>query len=386
MKKLILAVSLLLFSASVLLAQAPYRLSYQTVVRNSGGALIANAAVGIKISILQGNTPVYIERHSVTTNANGLASLIIGSGTVITGNISTMNWAFTNPYSLRTEIDPNGGTSYSITANSPFSSVPYALNGVKRHPNGGGGILEAEDPNHSIYLRVGKDGQVDNLDLCEYGNIRFFTGGELASQPERMRITAAGRVGIGITSPQFKLDVSGGIAVRSTDNVGIRLYDNGNGANSWYEGVRSTDGFKFHGYGLAYRGEWNATNGNYSSVSDRRLKKDITVMTDVIARVMKLNPCTYLMKEQKEDGVRNYGFIAQELKEIFPEFVHYNVENDIHTVDYTSLTVVAIKAIKEQQVQLAELKKQNEQLINTLQTQLKEMELKIQDLTKKTTH
>jgi hypothetical protein len=77
-------------------AQAPNKMSYQAVLRNNSNALIANQWVGMRISILQGSatgTPVYVETQTAGTNANGLVSVEIGSGTFQSGNFSSINWA-----------------------------------------------------------------------------------------------------------------------------------------------------------------------------------------------------------------------------------------------------------------------------------------------------
>lgn len=110
-------------------AQTPQKMSYQSVVRNNSGVLVANANVGIKISILQGTisgTVMYSETHTVLTNSNGLANLEIGSGTVVSGNFATINWS-NGPYFIKTETDTAGGTNYTISGTSQLLSVPYAL-------------------------------------------------------------------------------------------------------------------------------------------------------------------------------------------------------------------------------------------------------------------
>jgi hypothetical protein len=128
MKKLLMY--LVVISIPVIIfAQSPQKISYQCVVRNSSDALVNNHTIGMKISILQGTatgTAVYVETHTSTTNANGLVTIEIGGGTAITGTFSTINWA-NGPYFLKTETDPSGGTSYSITGTSQLLSVPYAL-------------------------------------------------------------------------------------------------------------------------------------------------------------------------------------------------------------------------------------------------------------------
>lgn len=110
-------------------AQSPEKMNYQAVIRNANNNLVSSKTVGMKISILQGlatGTVVYAETQTPTTNANGLVSIEIGGGTLVSGAFSTINWA-NGPYFIKTEIDPTGGTSYTITGTSQLLSVPFAL-------------------------------------------------------------------------------------------------------------------------------------------------------------------------------------------------------------------------------------------------------------------
>ena len=118
-----------LFLVTFVLAQAPSKMSYQAVIRDNSNALVNNQIVGMQISILQGSangTAVYTETLTPTTNANGLVSIEIGGGTVVSGNLSTIDWA-NGPYFIKTETDPTGGTNYTITGISQLLSVPYAM-------------------------------------------------------------------------------------------------------------------------------------------------------------------------------------------------------------------------------------------------------------------
>ena len=138
MKKFNSLLTGLLLTASVFLtqqatAQAPQRMSYQSVLRNSSNVLLAETLVGIKISVLQGGasgTAVYVETQTATTNANGLLSIQIGAGTASTGSFASINWS-AGTYFIKTETDPAGGTNYTITGTQEILSVPYAMYATK---------------------------------------------------------------------------------------------------------------------------------------------------------------------------------------------------------------------------------------------------------------
>lgn len=128
MKNLLIFISIY-WSTFSAIAQAPQKFSYQCVIRNAGNQLVANQTVGIKISILQSTatgSEVYAETHNPLTNANGLATLEIGGGTLLSGNFANINWA-NGPYFIKTETDVNGGSNYTITNTTQLLSVPYAL-------------------------------------------------------------------------------------------------------------------------------------------------------------------------------------------------------------------------------------------------------------------
>ena len=128
MKKIITICAGLLMTTSVF-AQAPEKMSYQAVVRDGNNALVTSSSVGMQISILQGSvtgTTVYSETQTPTSNANGLVSLEIGDGIVVSGDFATIDWA-NGPYFIKTETDPTGGVNYTITGTSQLLSAPYAL-------------------------------------------------------------------------------------------------------------------------------------------------------------------------------------------------------------------------------------------------------------------
>ena len=152
MKKIITICAAILMSASVF-AQAPQKMSYQAVIRDATNALVANQTVGMQVSILQGSasgTAVYVETHNATTNINGLVSIEIGGGTLVSGSFSTINWG-NGPFFIKTETDPAGGTNYTITGTTQLLSVPYAMYAASSGssipgPQGPAGATGAQGP------------------------------------------------------------------------------------------------------------------------------------------------------------------------------------------------------------------------------------------------
>jgi len=163
MKKLCTILAAILMTSSVFLpqqasAQSPEKMSYQAVIRNSSDQLVTGQPVGMQISILQGSasgTAVYVETQTPTTNINGLVSLEIGAGTVVSGDFSNIDWE-NGPYFVKTETDPTGGTTYTIAGTSQLLSVPYALH-AKTAAAVTGTITET-DPVFGASLAVGITG------------------------------------------------------------------------------------------------------------------------------------------------------------------------------------------------------------------------------------
>ena len=128
MKKIFTILTAVIITATVW-GQSPEKMTYQSVIRNSGDQLVTNTSIGIQISILQtsvSGASVYTERHFPATNINGLVSLEIGTGVIISGDFTAIDWA-NDTYFLKTEIDLNGGANYTITGTSQLLSVPFSL-------------------------------------------------------------------------------------------------------------------------------------------------------------------------------------------------------------------------------------------------------------------
>ncbi|MBR5028914.1 MAG: hypothetical protein IKX51_06815 [Bacteroidales bacterium] len=111
------------------MAQLPQSFMYQSVIRNNSGTVLTNQRVAAKVSILKttaSGTAVYEETHTATSDATGVLTLEIGRGTLVTGTFANIDW-IADDYFLKTEIDPIGGSNYTLVTTQQLLSVPYAF-------------------------------------------------------------------------------------------------------------------------------------------------------------------------------------------------------------------------------------------------------------------
>ena len=176
---------------------------------------------------------------------------------------------------------------------------------------------------------------------------------------ERMRISSEGYVYINATSnplpdnaqPQFALTGGSG-----TDAVAIKHTQNANNTlNIWQTGTTQHNAIAF------YKGDTQTNRGNivvttsgtsYNTVSDYRLKENITPLENGLDRLMQLKPSKF---NWIENGEETEGFIAHELQEYFPyavsgekDAVYLSTGNiKAQSVDYGRITPLLVKALQE---------------------------------------
>ena len=166
MKKIYTLFLALIFAGS-LMAQTPQNFKYQAVARDASGDVVADQAVGMQISILQGSTSgtsVYVETFTPTTNEFGLINLNIGAGTVVSGDFTTIDWS-ADTYFIKTEMDMTGGTTFEEYGTSQLLSVPYALH-AKTAKSVTGAITET-DPVYG----ASQAANITATDITNLGNL-----------------------------------------------------------------------------------------------------------------------------------------------------------------------------------------------------------------------
>jgi len=220
----------------------------------------------------------------------------------------------------------------------------------------------------STLITLGADGTYGTAD-----EIHFVTNGN-----SQMQITSDGKVGIDkdpdtdIHIRQSQQSIVGGTG-------GIKFETSSDASDNWrvyHSGIYFS--FNLQGSRVAYVN----TTGAWTVDSDLSLKKNVNTMESVLPRVLEMRPVDYHYKDQDDSEEKVLGFIAQEVKELFPEIVVMGEDGKLG-MTYAQAGVIAIKAIQEQQsliykqqIEIEALKAKNEQL-EQIQARLLALENKI---------
>ncbi|MCB0667674.1 MAG: tail fiber domain-containing protein [Saprospiraceae bacterium] len=147
---------------------------------------------------------------------------------------------------------------------------------------------------------------------------------------------------------------SDSLAVELKGHLNLQSLTN---SHDWRFEINSSDGYLLLFYNNVFKGSFNNSTGNYTSISDQRFKNGIsTISNSILNDILSLRPVSYKMVDQEENQ-RSYGLIAQEVREILPELIEENIleEEKILSISYTELIPILIKGMQEQQRQIDNL-------------------------------
>ncbi len=182
----------------------------------------------------------------------------------------------------------------------------------------------------------------------------------------QIKIKQNGNVGINNSNPSYRLDIKGDIRVKNYtgDELIFKeglLYSPGGNSILGSE----DDIWAELNVGYIYAIEMWSENYNVN-YSDRRLKDNINKIGPTKSRLIRLNPVKYNFNHKTKTIHSNksdeqIGFIAQEVKEIFPETVVED-KNGTLGIKYMEFIPILVKALQEQQAEIDDLKSRIEKL------------------------
>ncbi|MDB5283807.1 MAG: hypothetical protein JWO06_2882 [Bacteroidota bacterium] len=210
----------------------PQRFNYTTQVTDSVGTPIGNTMINMRATLHSGSPTgivVYSETDSALTSPAGIFTVVVGGGTIITGNFNNVPWTGGNIY-FQVEMDVTGGTNFINMGNAQLISQPYSLisgNGVGAVSFDSTGRTVVNTANGLTALNSSK-GAWMTTGNAGMGSINGYLGTADATDlilkrnnTEGLRLGAgkvsvAGNLGIGLVTPLTALDVSGAISLRDT--------------------------------------------------------------------------------------------------------------------------------------------------------------------------
>ncbi|GEM_PF-4941062 len=304
------------------------------------GITISHGGGYTRFDDLTGNEIMRLMPQSATTVGNTSFAGNVGIGTAN----PTYNLHISNPSATATLALVGGASQAGVLYIGANGSIDTALGEAA----GAGQIVTTA----ALYDTVLKSGATQNL-LFGIGT------------SEKMRITSAGNVGIGLTSPDanYKITTSGGgIKAENSDASNPAGYFSnanatGRALQSTGTTTLATTGGKV-GIGTTAPTEALEVSGNVKATaflysSDRNLKKNIKPLEGQLEKVLALQGISF---DWKSNDKKDNGFIAQDVEKVFPEVVYTNGESGLKSVDYAKLTVFLVEAIKEQQKEIEILK------------------------------
>jgi hypothetical protein len=103
--------------------------------------------------------------------------------------------------------------------------------------------------------------------------------------------------------------------------------------------------------------------GCFVETSTLRCKSNIQVLSSPLEKIKQLKPVTF---DWKNTGKNDIGFIAEEVKEVLPNLIHYNERGEIEGMNYSKITSLLVASIQEQQKQIDKLKEEIEEIKNKI--------------------
>jgi len=203
MKSTLLSIAIIFVLVFQGLAQVPQKVSYQAVLRNADGSVIASQAVDIKISLRKAaanGTVVYSETFNKTTSAQGVVNIAIGGGDAV--SFAAVPWS--ENIFIQTEVKKSSESTFTDLGTTQILSVPYALTAgnvkeVKSLPgsNVDDPIFVVKNNDGQIVFAVYQDGvriNIDDKGLTKGARGGFAIGGlsqtKASTNPDYMTITA----------------------------------------------------------------------------------------------------------------------------------------------------------------------------------------------------
>ena len=249
----------------------------------------------------------------------------------------------------------NTATGYQALSNNTWGNQNTATGVLALFANNGGSANTAIGSSALNFNTNGQNNTANGFEALLYnanGSDNTAIGMEALSSNNGNSNTAVGyNAGFNVTTGSYNIEI--GNYGTTSDNGTIRIGTAGNQTSAFIAGI----------YGASTSAN-NAvpvlidSNGNLGTVSSsRRYKEDIQNMGDASAGLMRLRPVTFRYKKPFADGSQpmQYGLIAEEVAEVYPDLVARSADGQIETVKYQLLDPMLLNEVQRQEAEIREL-------------------------------
>ena len=300
-------------------------------------------------------------------NPNGAGSLLIGTNKN-TGGYTNLEMGINTQsggYGFIQATKASGSTYGDLILNQSGGNVGIGVTAPQTdlhiNPHGAGSILVGTNRTSGGYtnLEMGISSQSNGYSYIQSTKASGSANGTLQLNPSGGFVTTGSYVGIGTNTPFFPLDV---VQSNNPDDMAIRILSPG---HNWGMGISPNSHELIFNHNFIYRASISPIDGSYTSYSDKRMKKNIEDLSPVLNKVLQLKAKKYQGIDAEETTKKSTGFISQEVVDLFPELVNTFKRSAEDPklylgLNYAGFSVIAIKAIQEQQVMIDALKIQVE--------------------------
>ncbi len=352
MKQFIL--SLVLIATLFVQSSFSQTFSVQGVLRDPNGKSVSDGTYQVTFklyTVTSGGSPIWTETVPQVTVTKGVFSVELGTVTSLSSLAFNAQYYLGITVATGTELTPR----MKITPSVSSLSVQGFSNVVPSTGNVGIGTLNPLNKldvngniklNDLLMLTHGEPPGIDAFGDATTGAWLRFNGGDFVISNKNSDMVY-GYNGKANMSHWFSTNIGGAVLQISGNASGDVLL-----SNYYHSGTTINLG----GNGTIY--------GNFAVGSDRRLKKDIVPINNALERITKLSGYTFNWRDDVKDvdiplgKGHDYGFIAQEILDVFPEMVSKSGAG-YYGVAYTKMIPVLLEAIKEQQTTIESLQKEN---------------------------
>ena len=322
--------------------------------------LNSNGELGLGTTTPSGKFEI---RHTSTSGASGVPQLVLRE--VQANNFSRLKFA-------------NTGNDFWTIAAAGGSTDKFNI--FYFDGTSGTNRIEVDATEGTTILGSENSGTIAALKVTTGTQTLLVDGNEIDSD-ESIHLNFNSNNPVNIKTNQERTDINMKHGSFSGANFGLSIENEGPNDNWWTFYTVNSNGDLDLNFKGSLVGHFDPSSGVYMATSDRNRKEDIRSLNNVLEKVMFLQPSVYKFIGD-ENNRDHLGFIAQDIEQYFPEVVKAgtvgDTEEELYTMDYSALGVIAITAVQEQQALIENQAKE----IETLKEIIEELASRVSALEK----